>query len=48
MKLLHKQLTEQIRACIYEVRKEIGAGFDEETYHQGRCASSQGLNFPHG
>lgn len=35
MKLLHEDLTHKIRHCIFEVRNQIGAGFDEETYHQG-------------
>jgi len=39
MKLLHEGLTYQIRSCIYEVRKELGTGFDEETYHQGLILS---------
>ncbi len=39
MRLLHEDLTYQIRACIFEVRKEIGVGFDEETYHQGLILS---------
>ena len=33
MQLLHEELTYRIRRCIYEVRREIGAGFDEETYN---------------
>ena len=39
MGLLYEELTYQIRGCIYEVRKEIGVGFDEETYHQGLMLS---------
>jgi len=46
MELLHKELTRQIRACIFEVRKEIGTGFDEETYHQGLILSFLRHNVP--
>jgi len=46
MELLHKELTRQIRACIFEMRKEIGAGFDEETYHQGLILSFLRHNVP--
>lgn len=46
MELLHQDLTRQIRACIFEVRKEIGAGFDEETYHQGLILSFLRHNVP--
>jgi GxxExxY protein len=41
MALLHEELTYKIRQCIFEVRKEIGTGFDEETYHQGLMLSFQ-------
>jgi GxxExxY protein len=46
MELLHKDLTYQIRSCIFEVRKEIGVGFDEETYHQGLMLSFERRNMP--
>lgn len=46
MKLLHEELTHQIRACIFEVRKEIGPGFDEETYHQGLILSFHRRSMP--
>ena len=46
MGLLHEKLTYKIRQCIYEVRKEIGAGFDEETYHQGLILSFKHHNIP--
>ena len=46
MKLLHEELTYQIRASIYEVRKEIGVGFDEETYHQGLILSFHRRSMP--
>lgn len=46
MKLLHEDLTYQIRSCIYEVRKEIGTGFDEETYHQGLLLSFSRHSLP--
>lgn len=46
MELLHQELTRQIRACIFEVRKEIGTGFDEETYHQGMILSFLRHNVP--
>jgi GxxExxY protein len=46
MKLLHEDLTYQIRSCIYEVRQEIGTGFDEETYHQGLILSFHRHDLP--
>lgn len=46
MKLLHEELTYQIRSCIYEVQNEIGAGFDEETYHQGLILAFHHYNLP--
>jgi GxxExxY protein len=46
MKLLHEELTYQICASIYEVRKEIGVGFDEETYHQGLVLSFHRRSMP--
>jgi GxxExxY protein len=35
MALLYEELTYELRRCMIEVHNEIGAGFDEETYHQG-------------
>ncbi len=46
MKLQHEELTYKIRQCIFEVRKEIGAGYDEETYHQGLLLSFQRHGLP--
>lgn len=46
MKLLHEELTYKIRQCIFEVRNEIGAGFDEETYHQGLLLSFERNGLP--
>ncbi len=46
MKLLHEELTYKIRQCIFEVRNEIGAGYDEETYHQGLLLSFQRHGLP--
>ena len=46
MKLLYEELTYQIRSSIFEVRKEIGAGFDEETYHQCLLLSFHRQEFP--
>ncbi len=46
MKLLHEDLTHKIRHCIFEVRNEIGAGFDEETYHQGLLLSFERNGLP--
>jgi GxxExxY protein len=46
MKLLHEELTYKIRQCIFEVRNEIGAGFDEETYHQGLLLSFERHGLP--
>ena len=46
MKLLYEDLTYKIRRCIFDVRNKIGAGFDEETYHQGLVFSFQRHNLP--
>jgi len=46
MELLYKDLTYKIRKCIFEVQNEIGAGFDEETYHQGLIMSFTNHNLP--
>lgn len=46
MKLLHEELTYKIRQCIFEVRNGIGAGFDEETYHQGLLLSFERNDLP--
>lgn len=34
MGLRYEKLTQELRACIFEVHNEIGVGLDEETYHQ--------------
>ena len=47
MSLLYEKLTYQIRKCIFEVRQEIGAGFDEETYHQALILSFEKNNVPY-
>jgi len=47
MPLLYEKLTYQIRKCIFEVRKEIGAGYDEETYHQALIVSFSKNNIPY-
>jgi len=46
MKLLHEELNYKIRQCIFEVRNAIGAGFDEETYHQGLLLSFERHGLP--
>jgi len=35
MELIYKDLTEKLRICVFAVHKELGVGYDEETYHQG-------------
>ncbi|MGH7495516.1 MAG: GxxExxY protein, partial [bacterium] len=44
--LLHADLTYKIRQCIFEVRKEVGVGFDEETYHKALLLSFQHQDLP--
>jgi len=34
MLLRHKELTEMILGCVFEVHNDIGVGLDEATYHQ--------------
>lgn len=33
MRLLHKELTYEVRGCIFDVHNELQTGFDEESYH---------------
>lgn len=46
MVLRHQELTRAIIGCIFEVHNEIGAGLDEETYHQGllECLKQMGIH----
>ena len=46
MGLLYEELTYKIRKCLFEVRKEVGYGFDEETYHQALIVSFQNHKIP--
>lgn len=34
MELIYRDLTEKLRACIYDVHNKVGVGYDEEAYHQ--------------
>ncbi len=47
MTLLHKELTFELRKCMIEVHNEIGAGFDEETYHQGLLRRFMKVGIPY-
>lgn len=33
MRLLHKELSYELRGCFYYVHNQVGLGYDEETYH---------------
>lgn len=46
MELLHKELTYQIRKCIFEVHNSLKAGFDEESYHLALVNSFKRKNIP--
>lgn len=46
MNLLHEEVTYKIRQCIFQVRREVGAGFDEETYHHGLLLAFQRHGLP--
>jgi len=45
MPLRHKELTETILGCIFEVHNDVGVGLDEELYHQSlfECFLRKGI-----
>lgn len=46
MDLLHKDLTYQIRKCIFDVHNTLGIGYDEECYHIALTLRLKKLGIP--